>query len=41
MNREYISLLWTEPIGILMIGAGLVLMVVGVFWMSRLVKIEV
>jgi tight adherence protein B len=41
VNREYISLLWLRPIGLLMIAAGLILMAVGVFWMSRLVKIEV
>ena len=40
-NYDYVSVMFTEPLGILMmVGAGLWL-AVGVFWMSRLVKVEV
>ncbi len=40
-NYDYVSVLFTEPLGIvMMVGAGLWL-AVGVFWMSRLVKVEV
>lgn len=40
-NYEYVSVMFTEPLGIvMMVGAGLWL-AVGVFWMSRLVKVEV
>ena len=40
-NYDYVSVMFTEPLGLLMmIGAGLWL-AVGVFWMSRLVKVEV
>ncbi|WP_298747624.1 type II secretion system F family protein, partial [uncultured Nocardioides sp.] len=40
-NYDYVSVMFTEPLGIvMMVGAGLWL-AVGVFWMSRLVKVEV
>jgi tight adherence protein B len=40
-NRTYVMVLFQRPIGILMlVGAGVILSV-GVFWMSRLVKVEV
>ncbi|WP_372728580.1 type II secretion system F family protein [Nocardioides sp.] len=40
-NRDYVMPLFTEPLGWLMLlGAG-VLLSLGVFWMSRLIKVEV
>ena len=41
VNYDYISLLWTTLLGILMSIAGLVAMVIGIFWMRNVVKIEV
>jgi tight adherence protein B len=41
VNYEYVSLLWTHPVGILMSIAGIFAMVVGVFWMRKVVQIEV
>ncbi len=41
VNYAYISLLWTNLLGILMSIAGLVAMVIGIFWMRNVVKIEV
>ena len=41
VNRDYVSLLWTQPLGIGMLVAALVALVIGVFWMRRVVKIEV
>jgi tight adherence protein B len=38
---EYMRPLVTQPLGLLMLLAGVVLIVVGGFWMSRVVKIEV
>jgi tight adherence protein B len=40
-NREYLSLLWTNPIGWLMSAGGIVALGVGVVWMKRVVKVEV
>lgn len=40
-NRDYVMPLFTEPIGWMMLLGGSVLLGVGVFWMSRLVKVEV
>jgi tight adherence protein B len=40
-NPAYLDPLISRPIGWLMLGMMAVLMVVGVFWMSRVVKVEV
>ena len=40
-NRDYVMVLFTDPIGWLMLGAAVALLSVGVFWMSRMVKVDV
>jgi tight adherence protein B len=40
-NHDYIALLWTTGLGWLMLAVAVVGMVVGSFWMSRVVKVEV
>ncbi|MGA8247643.1 MAG: type II secretion system F family protein [Nocardioides sp.] len=40
-NRTYVMVLFQRPIGIAMLALGGVILSVGVFWMSRLVKVEV
>jgi tight adherence protein B len=40
-NREYIELLWTRPLGLAMMAAGLVSLGVGVFWMRKVVDVQV
>ena len=40
-NREYIELLWTNMIGIGMLTAGLISLSIGVFWMNKVVTVEV
>lgn len=40
-NRSYVMVLFTEPIGWVMLGGGALWLGVGVFWMSRIVKVEV
>jgi tight adherence protein B len=40
-NREYVELLWTRPLGLAMVGAGLVSMTIGIFWMRKVVDVEV
>ena len=39
-NYEYISLLWTNTMGLLMIGVSVIMLIVGVLWMRKLVKFE-
>jgi tight adherence protein B len=41
VNRSYVELLWTNMIGIGMLAGGLVSLGIGVFWMSKVVKVEV
>jgi tight adherence protein B len=41
VNRPYIALLWSGPIGWAMLVGGCISMVVGYFWMSKVVKVEV
>ena len=41
VNYDYISLLWTTGVGILMSLGALVLLVIGIFWMRKVVQIEV
>jgi tight adherence protein B len=40
-NRDYVWVLFTEPMGWLMLGGAGALLALGVFWMSRLIKVEV
>jgi tight adherence protein B len=41
VNKPYVALLWTEPMGWAMLAMGLVQMAFGCFWMSKVVKVEV
>lgn len=41
VNPGFMSVLWTDPAGFQMIGAALLLMAVGVWWMTRIIKIRV
>ncbi len=40
-NREFLDPLLTDPRGWIISGAGVIWLLVGVFWMSRLVKVDV
>ena len=40
-NRDYVMPMFTEPLGWLMLAGAVFWLGVGVFWMSRLVKVEV
>ncbi|MGL5849733.1 MAG: type II secretion system F family protein, partial [Phycicoccus sp.] len=40
-NYEYVSLLWTRGLGLLMSAVGIVAVMIGVVWMRKVVKIEV
>lgn len=41
VNPDYVNVLFTEPLGWLMLIGAAVMLGVGAFWMSRLVKVEV
>lgn len=41
VNYDYVSLLWTDPFGWAMSAAGIIAMVLGIFWMRKIVTIEV
>jgi tight adherence protein B len=41
INPAFLSLLWKDPTGLKMVGAALVLMIVGIFWMWRIIRIRV
>jgi tight adherence protein B len=40
-NHAYVMVLFTRPLGILMLVGGATILSVGIFWMSRIVKVEV
>ena len=41
MNKDYISTLWTHPLGYGAMGVGAVSMVIGAFWMRKIIDIEI
>jgi tight adherence protein B len=41
VNPEYISLLFTSQVGLIMVGVGGVLLVLGILWMRKIVDIDV
>ena len=41
INPQFLSVLWTDPAGLKIIGFTLMLMVAGIFWMWRIVKIRI
>lgn len=41
INPKFMSILWTDPAGIITVWMGLIFMVVGIIWMWRTVKIRV
>jgi len=41
VNYDYLSLLWTTTMGLLMLGGAVFGLVAGVFWMNKVVKVEV
>jgi tight adherence protein B len=40
-NRDYVWVLFTRPLGIAMLAGGAMILGVGIFWMSRIIKVEV
>ena len=40
-NRAYVELLWTRPLGLVMLAAGVISMAIGVAWMRKVVDVQV
>jgi tight adherence protein B len=40
-RRDYLRPLYASPLGLMLLGAGVVLVLIGMFWMSRIVKIKI
>lgn len=40
-NPKLMSLLWTDPVGLKMVWGMLVIMIIGVYWMRRIIRIHV
>ena len=40
LNREYIGLLFTSILGWIMMGVAVVLMIIGIFWILKIVNVE-
>ncbi len=40
LNRDYLSELWTNNIGLVMVGVALISMTIGGFWMRKIIDIE-
>jgi tight adherence protein B len=40
-NPRFMAVLWTDPTGMRMVGAALVMMVLGVWWMRQIIRIRV
>jgi tight adherence protein B len=41
LRRDYLSALWTTPVGLMLLVGGGLLMAIGTFWMSRWIRVEV
>lgn len=41
VNPKFMDVLWTDPIGLKMVGGALVMMALGVWWMRRIIQIRV
>jgi tight adherence protein B len=41
VNPGFLNVLWTDPAGLMMVGVAMMLMAIGIFAMSRIIKIRV
>jgi tight adherence protein B len=41
VNTKMMSLLWTDPFGIKLLWSMLAIMVIGVYWMRRVIRIHI
>jgi tight adherence protein B len=41
VNPEFMAVLWTDPMGLRMVGVSLAMMAAGIYWMRRIIRIRV
>ncbi len=41
VNPKFLRILWTNPLGIKMVGAAMVMMLFGLLWMRKIIRIHV
>ncbi len=41
VNPEFMAVLWTDPLGLRMVGVSLAMMAAGIYWMRRIIRIRV
>jgi tight adherence protein B len=41
VNPEFMNVLWTDPVGLRLVGGALVMMALAVLWMRSIIKIRV
>jgi tight adherence protein B len=41
LNRDYVSMLWTDPSGVRLLYYGLGMIIVGVFWLRQVIRIRI
>jgi tight adherence protein B len=41
VNPKFMAVLWTDPVGLRMVGGALLMMVLGVWWMRKIIQIRV
>ncbi len=41
VNPGFLRVLWTDPMGLKIVGAAFILMLIGIFWMWRIIKIRI
>ena len=41
LNPRFMSVLWNDPVGLKMIGTAMVMVIIGIYWMWRVIKIRV
>lgn len=41
INPKFMSVLWTDPVGLKMISVALLMILIGIYWMHRIIKIRI
>jgi len=41
VNRTYVMVLWTDPVGVKMLWTALVMIIIGVIWLKKVIRIRI